>query len=211
MDLQAVKEFLEQNRDNEEVKAFLAELRTPSLDDIKRLAEEHDDVKTWLQSEKDRHFSKGLETWKQKTLPQLLEEEIKKRYPEETPEQRELRELKQQIEQIRREKEREALRAKAKDFAIEKKLPAHLVDFFISDDEEKTMENLGVLEQVWNQSIQAAVGNTFKNHGREPHKSAGQQQMENPWRKETFNLTKQAQILRENPELAKQLMAQAKQ
>ena len=115
------------------------------------------------------------------------------------------------LQQIRREKEREALRAKAKDFAIEKKLPAHLVDFFISDSEEKTLENLGLLEQVWTQSIQAAVGETFKQHGREPHKPANQQQMDNPWRKETFNLTKQAQILKENPELAQQLMTQAKE
>lgn len=209
MDLQAIKHFLDENKDSEEVQAFLAELRTPSLDDIRRLAEEHDDVRTWLQSEKDRHFSKGLETWKQKTLPQILEEEIKKRYPEETPEQRELRELRQQIEQMRREKEREALRAKAKDFAIEKKLPAHLVDFFIGETEEATLENLGMLEEVWNQSLKTVVDDTFKQHGREPYRTTGQPQMENPWRKETFNLTKQAQIIRENPELAKQLQKEA--
>lgn len=211
MDLQAVKQFLEQNRDNEEVQAFLAELRTPSLDDIRRLAEEHDEIKTWLQSEKDRHFSKGLETWKQKTLPQILEEEIKKRYPEETPEQRELRELKAEIDRIKREKERESLRAKAKDLAIQKKLPASLVDFFIADSEEKTLENLSLLEQVWTQSLKSTVDETFKQFGREPHKSSGAPQTENPWRKDSFNLTKQAQILRENPELAKQLQAQAKE
>src|SRR5690606_40465389 len=40
----------------------------------------------WLQSEKDRHFSKGLETWKENNLSSIVEEEIKKRYPEETEE-----------------------------------------------------------------------------------------------------------------------------
>lgn len=32
----------------------------------------------------------------------------------------------------------------------------------------------------------------------------------NPWKKETLNLTKQAQIMKDNPDLAKQLKAQAK-
>lgn len=32
----------------------------------------------------------------------------------------------------------------------------------------------------------------------------------NPWKKETFNLTEQGRIIRENPDLAKQLMAQAR-
>lgn len=211
MDLQAIREFLEQNKENPEVKAFLQELRTPTLDDIKRLAEENEEVKTWLQSEKDRHFSKGLETWKQKTLPSIIEEEIKKRYPEETPEQRELRELRQKIAQMEREKQREALRAKTKDLAIEKKLPPNLVDFFIGENEEQTLENLKLLEKVWTESLQNVVGETFKQHGREPHKPQQTKHIENPWRKETFNLTKQAQILKENPELAKQLMAQAKE
>jgi hypothetical protein len=34
--------------------------------------------------------------------------------------------------------------------------------------------------------------------------------IKNPWAKETFNLTEQGRIMRENPELAKQLMAAAK-
>ena len=34
--------------------------------------------------------------------------------------------------------------------------------------------------------------------------------IKNPWSKEHFNLTEQGRILRENPDLAKQLQAQAK-
>jgi hypothetical protein len=201
----------EENTNVEGTPVNSAEKQTFSLDDIKRLSMEDESVKNWLQSEKDRNFTKGLETWKEKTLPQLLEEEIKKRYPEETEEQRELRELKSQIEQIKKEKERESLRAKAKDFAIENKLPSSLVDFFIGSDDETTTNNLQTLEKVWNEALKTAVGETFKANGREPHK--GTQPMNNivnPWKKETFNLTKQAQILKENPELAKTLQSQAK-
>lgn len=209
MDLQQVREFLKQ-QDNQEVQTFLTELRgTPSIEDIQNLATSDEQVKKWLQSEKDSFFSKGLETWKSKTLPQLLEEEIKKRYPEETAEQRELRELKAQFEQIKVEKERESLRAMAKGVAIEKNLPHDLVDFFVAQDAESTQKNLELFEQSWKQALKAVAEEIFKQNGREPHASSPTgSTIENPWKRETFNLTKQAQILRENPELAKQLQSQ---
>lgn len=50
--------------------------------------------------------------------------------------------------------------------------------------------------------------------GRKPHVPDGNPtgyEGPNPWKKDSFNLTKQAQLLKEDPELAKQLQAQAKQ
>lgn len=126
----------------------------------------------WLQSEKDRHFSKGLETWKENNLSSLVEEEIKKRYPEETEEQRQLRELKAQFEKLQQEKQREAIRNQAYKQASEKGLPLELLDFFVADDEEKTSANLEVFEKVWNAAVQAQVNQTFKANGREPHGSS---------------------------------------
>jgi len=47
--------------------------------------------------------------------------------------------------------------------------------------------------------------------GREPNNIGGTPPgVKNPWSKEHFNLTEQGRILRENPELAKQLMTAAK-
>lgn len=47
--------------------------------------------------------------------------------------------------------------------------------------------------------------------GREPNNTGGTPPgVKNPWSKEHFNLTEQGRILRENPELAKQLQAAAK-
>lgn len=126
----------------------------------------------WLQSEKDRHFSKSLETWKENNLSTIVEEEIKKRYPEETEEQRQLRELKTQLEQLQRERQREAIRNQAYKQASEKGLPLELLDFFVADDEEKTIANLEVFEKVWNAAVQAQVNQTFKANGREPHRSS---------------------------------------
>ncbi|MDT8715444.1 phage scaffolding protein [Clostridium sp. 19966] len=45
--------------------------------------------------------------------------------------------------------------------------------------------------------------------GREPNNTGGSQSTLNPWKKESFNLTQQGKIFKENPELAKSLMHQA--
>ena len=125
----------------------------------------------WLQSEKDRHFSKGLETWKKNNLASIVEEEIKKRYPEETEEQRRLREMENEIKQLKQENKIKEIRNRAYRQATEKGLPLELLDFFVDDDEEKTSANLEVFEKVWNEALQAQVNQTFKQNGREPHKS----------------------------------------
>ena len=59
-----------------------------------------------IQPKLDKYFNKGLETWKQNNLEKLIDEEIAKRYPEETPEMRRIKELEQKLA----EKERESVR-----------------------------------------------------------------------------------------------------
>lgn len=210
MNLEEIRSFIEQNKDNQEVQGFLSELRgTPSIDEIQRLANENDDIRTWLQSEKDRHFSKGLETWKAKTMPGLIEEEIRKRYPEETPEQIEIKKLRAEIEQERRERKLATNRAKAKDIASKKELPADLVDFFVSADESTTLEAIEQFEKAWSAAINKAVEGRFKDNAREPVRSHLPAR-NNPFAKETFNLTEQARLWKENPELARQYQELAK-
>lgn len=209
MNIEEIKQYLDANQDNEEVEAFVNGLRTVTLDDIKKLATENEDLSKWIASEKDRHFNKGLETWKEKTLPGLIDEEVKKRNPEKTSEQIELENLRLEIGKMQKEKQRESMRAMAKDHAIEQKLPHALVDFFVSDDEESTKSNLETLGKVWNESLKGAVGETFKQNGREPHRSTQPKQTNNPFAKESFNLTEQSKLMKENPVLAQQYQQQA--
>jgi hypothetical protein len=142
-----------------------------TLDDIKNLASQNEDVQKWLQSEKDSHFSRSLETWKENNLSSLVEQEVKKLYPEETEEQRQLRELKSQFDQLQKEKQLETIRNQAYKQATEKGLPVELLDFFVADDVEKTSANLSMLEEVFSKAVQNQVNQTFKQNGREPFKS----------------------------------------
>jgi hypothetical protein len=140
-----------------------------TLDVVQQFVNENDDAKKWLQSLTDSRVTEAIKTYEKKTLPKKLEEEIAKRFPPETPEQKQLRELQQKLEQIEQEKIRESLRNKALSLATEKQLPTKLVDFFIGQDEESTVKNLGMLEEVFSAAVQHAVEAKFKEGGRNPN------------------------------------------
>lgn len=209
MSLEQLKEIIESNKDNQEIQSY-----------IKGLAMTPDGVQAYLESEEgkkilqpklDQYFTKGLDSWKQKTLPTVLEEEINKRFPPESEEKKQLRELSQKLQQIESEKQRETLKNKAITQATQKQLPLELVDFLVSDTEESTQANLTLLEKVWNESLKKSVEEKFKENGRNPHGNGGNDyQGINPWKKDTFNLTMQAKIMKDDPELAQLLKSQAK-
>ncbi|WP_027725435.1 DUF4355 domain-containing protein [Tuberibacillus calidus] len=167
MDLQEIKKFFEENKDNAEVKTYLEELSAVSVDKVKGFLET-DEGKKLLQPRLDQHFAKSLETWKNNNLQKLIDEEIKKRYPDEDPKDKTLRELQRKIEQMEKEKLYESLKNKALKIATEKKLPVQLIDFMIGEDEEKTISNLSQLEEVWNSQLQALVDEKLKSSGTNP-------------------------------------------
>ncbi|NNV04629.1 DUF4355 domain-containing protein [Brevibacillus sp. MCWH] len=142
-----------------------------TLDAVQQFVNQNDEAKKWLQSLTDSRVTEAIKTYEKKTLPKKLEEEIAKRYPPETPEQKQLRELQQKLEQIEQEKIRESLRNKALSVATEKQLPTKLVDFFIGQDEDTTLKNLSVLEEVFSAAVQKAVEERFKDGGRNPKPS----------------------------------------
>ncbi|MEH6945204.1 DUF4355 domain-containing protein [Bacillus sp. JJ722] len=139
-----------------------------TLESIQAFMNENEDGKKWLQSLTDTRVTDAIKTYETKTLPKKLEAEIAKRFPAETEEQKQLRELKQQFERLETEKQRETLKNKALSVATEKALPSKLVDYFIGQDEESTLKNLTTLEEVFSASVQKAVEQKFKEGGRDP-------------------------------------------
>jgi hypothetical protein len=97
------------------------------------------------------------------------------------------------------------------DKLTEAKLPLSFKDFLVADTTEDADKNIAAFQTAWQAAIKAEVDAKFKEHGSDPGKGKGGAGTNtvNPWKAETFNLTKQAQILKDDPELAKQLMAQA--
>lgn len=210
MTLEELKQFIEANKDNQEVQNYLKGLYPLTPEGVTAFLNTEDGKKL-LQPKLDSHFTKGLETWKEKTLPSLLDEEIKKKFPGETEDQKRMRKLEEELNKEKNARIRSELVNKATTLATQKGLPVEIISYFVGQDEDSTVSNITALENIWQQAIEKAVEQKFKESGRLPNPGGpGGPGQINPWKKETFNLTEQGRILRDNPELAKQLQAQAK-
>lgn len=152
MNLQQILETLKDNKDLK--KDLLAELVN---DEVVNNYLETDSGKKILQPRMDRNFNKGLESWKQNNLEKIIEDEIVKRFPNETPEQKQIRELKQQMEQIKQEAAREKLTVQATELASKSGLPAALVKYFVGTTEEETRCNLELFESEFKTHLDKSV------------------------------------------------------
>lgn len=166
MDLQEVKTYLETNSQDAAVVEYLSELKKPTAEVVNSYLDSQEGVKL-LQPRLDSHFSKGLQTWKDNNLSKLIDEEVAKRNPGETPEQKEIRELKAQLEQDKAERLKEKLTNVAMKKADELGLPLDLVQHFIGADEDSTNSNLENFNSAFQTAIKTEVDSKFKQNGRD--------------------------------------------
>jgi hypothetical protein len=119
-----------------------------TLDAFKEKVKNDKDFKSFMDSANDKHAEKHLSTFKQNSLPKLIDEEIKKRFPEADPKDTELAKLKAEIEKMQKESLRKDLTNKAIKIATDKKLPIELVDYLIGESEDLTTQNLDKLASI---------------------------------------------------------------
>ena len=173
MTLDEVEKYINENKTTDEVKSYLQGLL--SVEGVQKFLNENEDGKRWLDSERDKHLSKGLDTWKSNNLQKEIDKRIKELYPDETEEKKQIRELNDKIEKMEQEKQREVLKNKALTLATEKKLPINkIIDLVIANDEETTISNIGRFEEIFGASVQTAVEERLKGNGYTPPNNSGQ-------------------------------------
>ncbi|UIZ55204.1 DUF4355 domain-containing protein [Staphylococcus aureus] len=173
MNIEEVKSFFEEHKDDKEVKDYLNGLKTVSVDDVKGFLDT-EEGKRFIQPELDRYHSKGLESWKEKNLQDLIEQEVRKRNPEQSEEQKRISALEQELEKRDAEAKREKLRSNALGKAQELNLPTSLVDRFLGDSDEDTEQNLKALKETFDKYVQKGVESKFKSSGRDVKESRNQ-------------------------------------
>ncbi len=173
MNIEEVKSFFEEHKDDKEVKDYLKGLKTVSVDDVKGFLDT-EEGKRFIQPELDRYHSKGLESWKEKNLEDLIEQEVRKRNPEQSEEQKRISALEQELEKRDAEAKREKLRSNALGKAQELNLPTSLVDRFLGDSDEDTEQNLKTLKETFDKYVQKGVESKFKSSGRDVKESQNQ-------------------------------------
>lgn len=167
-----------------------------------------EEIRKLIQSETDKvrtEYSRKLKEAQaelERLKAEKMTEEEKAKYEQEKL-QKELQEKEQAL--LQRE-----LNLLAVELLNESDMPIEFKEFVIGSDQETTKARIATLKSLWTKSLEKAVQERFKENGRIPHDSGGDgNTVKNPWSKEHFNLTEQGRLLRENPELAKQLMAAA--
>ncbi|MBY0895506.1 DUF4355 domain-containing protein [Staphylococcus aureus] len=173
MNIEEVKSFFEEHKDDKEVKDYLKGLKTVSVDDVKGFLDT-EEGKRFIQPELDRYHSKGLESWKEKNLEDLIEQEVRKHNPEQSEEQKRISALEQELEKRDAEAKREKLRSNALGKAQELNLPTSLVDRFLGDSDEDTEQNLKALKETFDKYVQKGVESKFKSSGRDVKESRNQ-------------------------------------
>ncbi|HEK6354910.1 TPA: DUF4355 domain-containing protein [Staphylococcus aureus] len=173
MNIEEVKSFFEEHKDDKEGKDYLNGLKTVSVDDVKGFLDT-EEGKRFIQPELDRYHSKGLESWKEKNLEDLIEQEVRKRNPEQSEEQKRISALEQELEKRDAEAKREKLRSNALGKAQELNLPTSLVDRFLGDSDEDTEQNLKALKETFDKYVQKGVESKFKSSGRDVKESQNQ-------------------------------------
>lgn len=170
--LEAVKKFLADNKSNTDVAAYLGELSRPTAEGVKGFLDTEEGKKL-LQPRLDQNFTKGLETWKTKNLETLINGELAKRNPAQTEEQKRIAALEKELQDQKKEAQKEKLTNFAMKHATDKKLPTDLINFFLAEDEDATTANLGKFEEVFTKAVQAGVEAKFKENGRDINNGSG--------------------------------------
>ena len=127
-------------------------------------------VNSELDSLKDTHHTKALDTWKSNHLQGLIDDAVAKANPQETPEQKRIRELEEKIANSEKNEKLSALKAKALEHATTKGLPTKFatkyIERFLGDDETVTTSTLDELKTDLDEVIQAQVAETLKGNAR---------------------------------------------
>lgn len=117
-----------------------------TLEQFKSALENNIECKGYFDSLCDKtvntRLDKGIESWKEQNLNNLIETEINKRYPQKTEAEIKFEEQQKALEQAQAEKQQLELQIKYHDLMAENKLPMEILDFVAGKDVESTIKNI---------------------------------------------------------------------
>ena len=125
-----------------------------TLEQFKSALENNIECKGYFDSLCDKtvntRLDKGIESWKEKNLNNLIEAEINKRYPQKTKAEIKFEEQQKALEKAQEEKHQLELQVKYNSIAADKDIPKELYKFLYSDgyDDKKIMKNINIFDVI---------------------------------------------------------------
>ena len=185
--IQEVIEYLEKNKDNEDVVGLIKSYQQPINRDVVEQWCQEGDGRSWLDRNCDIYATKAVNTarekaiakFKEEELPKIIDDAVKAKSNEGlTPEQLQLRELQAQLDAMKAEKEQaELLNAnigKLKDNGLDTSLAKYI----------KTDEDILFFKELIGNSVQAGIQAKLGDSNYKPPVTAGEV---NSITKEQFN------------------------
>ncbi|MCM3488787.1 DUF4355 domain-containing protein [Alkalihalophilus marmarensis] len=177
------------------------------------------------QREADRRVSEALKK-REDNLRKEMQKEMEERIAKERKDAEELANLsaeertkaEKEREEMRLQKEREKLESEKQAFYrerleiqtardLQKRDLPDISKYVTKNDAESTLDAIVEVERILSDWHQAKMSKALATGI--PKTGSGNQKGHNPWMPETRNLTEQGKIMKENPEYAKKLAAQA--
>jgi hypothetical protein len=167
MELKDVSTFLEQNADKDEVKTFVKGFYAPEK--LAPILDSDEGLKI-LQPRLDKYHTKGLESWKEKNLNSIVEQEISKRYPAQTEEQKRIKTIEDELKQQKTKAKMEEQKNIAITKLNENKMPLVLSDLILGEDDETFNKKFSLLKTAWDKELDNRIKEEIKKNGRQVHK-----------------------------------------
>ena len=157
-----IQSFIDTNKDKPEVKSFIEKLNPISEDRIKGYFETDEEGKKISSKLFDQRVTESVKkfeaNFKKDKLPVLIEEEYKKKHPDESPEQTANRELNEKVLRLENENRKSKQKELALELINEAKLPfTKIIDKFIGEDDEDTASRIQAFKNIWEDSVSEAV------------------------------------------------------
>lgn len=107
--------------------------------------------------------------------------------------------------------DRQLREVKTKSMLIDKGITTDMLPLLMGADEEETSQRLGLLDQYVQKKIQEAIEKLMRGKQNPTNGNGGSNVSlsDNPWSAQSFNITKQQEIFNQDPEKARQMIAQA--
>lgn len=176
-----------------------------------------EELKKKIEAESDRKLASALEK-KKREWEQQLEKKIQdarkdaEEYAKMTQQERQEADYKKRLKKLE-ERERELnnreLLVQIESDLEEKELPKAFAKSLLTvQDNEKIKESIGEIKQAFDNAVNERVKKALRQDT--PSASSENVVSNNPFSEETFNLTEQGRLLKEDPELFKKLQSQSK-
>lgn len=150
------------------------DIATIGLEEFKNVLESNKEAKAYYQSTLDSGIGKGVASFKEKTLPSIIQEELKKAgNKNKSPEQIALEELQAKFTALEKEKARADLSSKYSKVLAEKGLNSDLLDFVLGDDDDITGQKIETLSNIINTSVTGGIEKAITTNPPIPAKGQG--------------------------------------